>query len=96
MYIECPTCLGTGNWTGWSGDDEHTQKEGCPICEGTGKLEEMSNMTVKEFFDKYVHHMDDCQKGITSETCTCGLMQNLPYIFSLALTAERLEKHRDS
>ena len=45
-------------------------------------------MTVKEFFDRYVNHTDDCQKGITSETCTCGLMQNLPHIFSLALRGE--------
>ena len=49
-------------------------------------------MTVKEFFDKYVHHTDDCQKGITSETCTCGLMKNLPHIFLLALKGEEQEK----
>lgn len=49
-------------------------------------------MTVKEFFDKYVHHMDNCQKGITSETCTCGLMKNLPGIFTMALKGEELEK----
>jgi hypothetical protein len=46
-------------------------------------------MTVSQFFDKYVNHTDDCQKGITSPTCTCGLMKNLPHIFSLALDAER-------
>jgi hypothetical protein len=50
-------------------------------------------LTVKEFFDKYVQHMDDCKKGITSETCTCGLMQNLPTIFSLALDGERIAKN---
>jgi len=49
-------------------------------------------MTVKEFFDKYVNHTDNCQKGITSETCTCGLMKNLPRIFELSLKGERLEK----
>jgi hypothetical protein len=49
-------------------------------------------MTVKEFFDKYVQHMDNCQKGITSETCTCGLMKNLPNIFTMALKGEELEK----
>lgn len=48
-------------------------------------------MTVKEFFDKYVHHMDNCQKGITSETCTCGLMKNLPEVFIFALEGEELE-----
>ena len=42
-------------------------------------------MTVKEFFDAYVHHGEDCQKGVQSETCTCGLMKNLPDIFLLAL-----------
>ena len=42
-------------------------------------------MTVKEFFDNYVHHGEDCQKGVQSETCTCGLMKNLPSIFLLAL-----------
>lgn len=46
-------------------------------------------MTVHEFFKKYVHHMDNCQKGITSETCTCGLMKNLPDIFIKALEREK-------
>lgn len=53
-------------------------------------------MKVKEFFDKYVHHTDECQKGITSDTCTCGLMKNLPHIFSLALEGEQLEKNKGS
>jgi hypothetical protein len=49
-------------------------------------------MTVTEFFHKYVHHTDDCKKGTTSETCTCGLMKNLPDVFIFALEGERLEK----
>jgi hypothetical protein len=36
---ECSECLGTGNWTGWSGDDEYTQEGGCPSCEGTGQMQ---------------------------------------------------------
>lgn len=46
-------------------------------------------MTVQEFFDRYVNHTEDCQKGITSATCTCGLMKNLPHIFVQALEAEK-------
>ena len=36
--MECPECDGTGNWTGWSGDDEHTQEGGCDVCDGTGRV----------------------------------------------------------
>jgi hypothetical protein len=62
------------------------------------KIQERPNrggwMTAKEFFDKYVHHTDDCQKGVTSATCTCGLMANLPHIFSLALEGEELARKK--
>ena len=33
---ECETCGGSGNWTGQSGDDEHTQEGGCYACKGSG------------------------------------------------------------
>jgi hypothetical protein len=45
-------------------------------------------LSVGSFFARYVDHTDDCQKGITSDVCTCGLMKNLPRILSLALDAE--------
>jgi hypothetical protein len=35
---ECEECGGSGNWTGWSGDDEHTQIGGCPKCDGSGRV----------------------------------------------------------
>ena len=52
-------------------------------------MAETKVISVSEFFQRYVNHADDCEKGITSPVCTCGLMQSLPHILVLALEAEK-------
>jgi hypothetical protein len=50
------------------------------------------DMSIVEFFRRYVYHSEECEKGLTSDVCTCGLMQNLPRVLSGVIVADAFAK----